>query len=83
MSTALHPRKLKQALGSWHRALEEFESALPEFEEIPYEKGNAPKRNPGGQTKRLLSLPEVREELGEGRTAANQRPRSGEAPSLR
>ena len=35
MPTASHLRNLKQALGTWRRALEEFESALLEFEETP------------------------------------------------
>ena len=34
-TTTSHLRNLKQALGSWRRALEEFESALLEFEETP------------------------------------------------
>ena len=33
--TASHLRNLHQALGSWRRALEEFESALLELEEAP------------------------------------------------
>ena len=33
--TTSHLRNLKQALGSWRRALEGFESALLEFEETP------------------------------------------------
>ena len=35
MPTASHLRNLKQALGTYRRALEEFESALLEFEETP------------------------------------------------
>ena len=35
MPTATHLRNLKQALGSYRRALEEFESALLELEESP------------------------------------------------
>ena len=35
MHTASHLRNLKQALGTWRRALEEFESALLEFQETP------------------------------------------------
>jgi hypothetical protein len=33
--TASHLRNLRQALGTWRRALEEFEGALLEFEEGP------------------------------------------------
>jgi hypothetical protein len=35
MPIAPHLRNLKQALGTYRRALEEFESALLEFEETP------------------------------------------------
>ena len=35
MPTASHLRNFKQALGTWRRALEEFESALLELEETP------------------------------------------------
>ena len=80
---ASHLRNLKQALGSCRRALEEFESALLEFEETPDENEEAPKGGPNGQTLRLLSLPEVRQELGEERAVVYQRLRSGEIPALK
>jgi RNA polymerase-binding transcription factor DksA len=35
MPTASHLRNFKQTLGTYRRALEEFESALLEFEETP------------------------------------------------
>lgn len=35
MPPASHLRNFKQALGTWRRALEEFESALLELEETP------------------------------------------------
>ena len=86
MPTATHLRNLKQALGSWRGALEEFESALLELEGTPDENGDAPKRSPNGQNRqnlRLLSLAEVCQELGEQRTVVYRRLRSGEIPSLK
>ena len=82
-ATTSHLRNLKQALGSCRRALEEFESALLELEETPDKNGEAPKRSPNGHNLRLLSLPEVCQELGEERALVHQRLRSGEIPSLK
>src|SRR5215210_3351133 len=83
MPTATHLRNLKQALGSCRRALEEFESALLELEETPDENGDTPKRSSNGHNLRLLSLPEVCQELGEERAVVHRRLRSGEIPSLK
>src|SRR5215218_10112605 len=87
MPTASHIRNLRQALKTCRRALEEFESALQGFEEVPDENGEAPARSLNGhlngQNLRLLSLPEVCQELGEERTVVYQRLRSGEIPSLK
>jgi excisionase family DNA binding protein len=83
MPTASHIRNLRQALKTCRRALEEFESALQGFEEVPDENGETPERSLNGQNLRLLSLPEVCQELGEERTAVYQRLRSGEIPSLK
>ena len=87
MPPTSHLRNLRQALSTCRRALEEFESALQGFEEVPDEKENAPERSLNGhlngQNLRLLSLPEVCQELGEERTVVHQRLRSGEIPSLK
>ena len=87
MPTASHIRNLRQALDTCRRALEEFESALQGFEEVPDEKENAPERSLNGhlngQNLRLLSLPEVCQELGEERTVVYKRLRSGEIPSVK
>ena len=83
MPTASHIRNLRQALATCRRALEEFESALQEFAEVPEENGEAPRRSLNGHNLRLLSLPEVCQELGEERTAVYQRLRSGEIPSVK
>ena len=83
-SPTSHLRTLRQALDTCRRALEEFESTLQEFEEeAPDEKEKAPARSLNGQNLRLLSLPEVCQELGEERTVVHQRLRSGEIPSLK
>ena len=87
MPPTSHLRNLRQALDTCRRALEEFESALQGFEEVPDEKENAPERSLNGhlngQNLRLLSLPEVCQELGEERTVVHQRLRSGEIPSVK
>ena len=64
MPIASHLRNFNQALGTYRRALEEFESALLEFErfesalleleETPDENGEAPKRSPNGHNPRPL-----------------------------
>jgi excisionase family DNA binding protein len=87
MPPTSHIRNLRQALATCRRALEEFESALQGFEEVPDEKENAPERSLNGhlngQNLRLLSLPEVCQELGEERTVVYKRLRSGEIPSVK
>ena len=89
MPPTTHLRNLRQALDTCRRTLEEFESALQEFEEVPDdEKEKSAGRslngqNPNGQNLRLLSLPEVCQELGEEKTVVYQRLRSGEIPSLK
>ena len=83
MPPTSHLRNLRQALSTCRRALEEFESALQEFEEVPDEKEKAPSNSLNGQNLRLLSLPEVCQELGEERTVVHRRLRNGEIPSLK
>ena len=83
MPPTSHIHNLRQALATCRRALEEFESALQDFEEVPEENGEAPGRSLNGQNLRLLSLREVCQKLGEGRTAVYQRLRSGEIPSVK
>jgi excisionase family DNA binding protein len=83
MPTTSHLRNLKQALGSCRRALEEFESALLELEETTDENGEASKRSPNGQNLRLLSLPEVCQELEADTASVYRRLRSGQIPSLK
>jgi excisionase family DNA binding protein len=83
MPTAPPLQSLKQALDTCRRALEEFESALLELEDIiTDDKEEAPKRSPSGQNQGLLSLPDVCQELGEERSVVYRRLRRGEIPSL-
>ena len=82
MPSTSHLRNLRQAINTCRRALEEFESALQEFEEVPHENGEEPGRSLNGQNLRLLSLPEVCQELGEESNVVYQRLSSGEIPSL-
>jgi len=88
MPPTSHLRNLRQALETCRRTLEEFESALQEFDEVPDkkvpdEKEKAPGRSLNGQNLRLLSLPEVCQELEEERAMVYQRLRSGEIPSVK
>ena len=84
MPPTTHLRNLRQALDTCRRTLEEFESALQEFEEVPDdEKEKAPSSSLNGQNLRLLSLIEVCQELGEERTVVHRRLRNGEIPSLK
>jgi excisionase family DNA binding protein len=78
-------QNLRRTLKRFHQALEEFESALLEFEEAL--EGEAPGRPPareeGGQQTELLSVPEVCQQLGMGKSWVYRRIRSGEIPSVK
>jgi excisionase family DNA binding protein len=87
LQRALEP--LKQALKSHQRALERLESALIEFEEAL----NQPQRSPerpqvkeqgvGAGSPDLLSITEVCQELGMGKSWVYRRIGSGEIPSVK
>ncbi len=87
LKRALEP--LKQALESHHRSLERLESALIEFEGIL----NRPERRPerpqvkeqgvGAGSPDLLSITDVCQELGMGKSWVYRRIQSGEIPSVR
>jgi excisionase family DNA binding protein len=75
--------RLKQALQAHHQALEELESVLLEFEESIC--GEAP-LSPQEEEQRgvqLLSIPQLCQELGMGKSWVYRRLRSGEIPSVR
>ena len=75
--------QLKEALEAHHQALEQLESSLVEFEESI--SGEATLR-PQAEEQRgaqLLSIPQLCQELGMGKTWIYRRLRSGEIPSVR
>jgi excisionase family DNA binding protein len=77
--------RLKQALQAHHQALEELESALIEFE-ASISGETAPLR-PQEEEQRggvqLLSIPQLCQELGMGKSWVYRRLRSGEISSVR
>ena len=85
---ALEP--LMQALESHHRSLEELESALIEFEETlsgREERPERPQANHDGEGGSggldLLSITDVCQELGMGKSWVYRRIQSGEIPSVK
>jgi excisionase family DNA binding protein len=77
-------RKLKQALQAHHHALEQLESALLEFEEsISGEATLRPQQDEQRGSVQLLSIPQLCQELGMGKSWIYRRLRSGEIPSVR
>src|SRR5215203_7265139 len=75
-----HLQRLKQALDGHRQALEGLESALLEFEEAL--SGESPLRPESRKGLDLLSIPEVCQELGMGKSWVYARIRSGEIPSV-
>jgi excisionase family DNA binding protein len=76
-------KQLKQALQAHHQALEQLESALVQFEQSISEEVTL---RPQGEEQRgvqLLSIPQLRQELGMGKSWLYRRLRSGEIPSVR
>jgi excisionase family DNA binding protein len=77
-------KQLKEALQAHHKALENLESALLEFEQGI--SGEATLRSQQEQQRagvQLLSIPQVCQELGMGKSWIYRRLRSGEIPSIR
>jgi excisionase family DNA binding protein len=72
--------RLKEALQTHHRALEELESALLEFEEAV--EGIEMERTESRDFE-LLSIPEVCQRLGMGKSWVYRRIHNQEIPSLR
>jgi excisionase family DNA binding protein len=73
-------QRIKQALEAHRQALQELESALLEFEgSLP---GGTAER-PDGRDLGLLSIPEVCEALGMGKSWTYRRLKSGEIPSIK
>src|ERR671918_2398249 len=77
-----HLQRLKQALDGHRQALEGLESALLEFEEaLTGEASVRPESSHKGLD--LLSIPEVCQELGMGKSWVYRRLKSGEIPSIK
>jgi excisionase family DNA binding protein len=76
-------KQLREALQAHHQALEQLESALVEFEESI--SGEATLRPQEEQQRgvQLLSIPQLCQELGMGKSWIYRRLRSGEIPSIR
>jgi excisionase family DNA binding protein len=76
--------QLKQALQAHHQALEQLESALVEFEESLFEEATVrPQEGEQRGGVQLLSIPQLCQELGMGKTWVYRRLRGGEIPSVR
>jgi excisionase family DNA binding protein len=77
-------KQLKEALQAHHQALEQLESTLVEFEEsISGEASLLPQQDEQRGGVQLLSIPQLCQELGMGKSWLYRRLRSGEIPSIR
>jgi len=77
-------RQLKRAMGKLQQALEEVESALLECEEaLGTESSVPPERSHGQESVELLSIAQVCQELGMGKSWVYNRIKSGEIPSIK
>src|SRR4028119_963418 len=74
-------QRLKQTFEALRQSLEEAESALIEFEETFNEDSTVRPQSRRGLE--LLSIPEVCQELGMGKSWVYKRIRSGEIPSVK
>src|ERR687890_290393 len=84
LKRALEP--LREALESHHRSLEGLESTLIEFEEPfnePQQRQERPQAQPGAGSLDLLSITDVCQELGMGKSWVYRRIQSGEIPSVK
>ncbi|MCA1730421.1 MAG: helix-turn-helix domain-containing protein [Actinobacteria bacterium] len=82
MSGDQQQQRLKQTFEALRQALEEAESALIEYEETLG--GDSPTSRSQSRTGlELLSIPEVCQELGMGKSWVYKRIRSGEIPSVK
>ena len=76
-------KQLKQALQAHHQALEQLESALLEFEQSISGKATLRPQEEQQRGVQLLSIPQLSQELGTGKSWIYRRLRSGEIPSVR
>ncbi len=82
MSDYTKPERLKETLGNLRQALEKVESALLEFEEA-LEGGEETVRPQDPRGLELLSIAEVCQELGMGKSWVYRRLKNGEIPSIK
>jgi excisionase family DNA binding protein len=75
------PQRLKQALENLRQALEETESAVLELEGTFVEEEHVRPEERSGQD--LLSVAEVCQEIGMGKSWVHRRLKSGEIPNIR
>jgi excisionase family DNA binding protein len=76
-------KQLKEALQAHHKALENLESALLEFEQSISEEATLFPQQEQQRGVQLLSIPQLCQELGMGKSWIYRRLRSGEIPSVR
>ena len=76
-------KQLKQALQAHHQALEQLESALVQFEQSISGEVTLRPEEEEQRGVQLLSIPQLRQELGMGKSWLYRRLRSGEIPSVR
>jgi excisionase family DNA binding protein len=76
-------KQLKEALQAHHQALENLESALLEFEQSISEEATLFPQQEQQRGVQLLSIPQLCQELGMGKSWIYRRLRSGEIPSVR
>jgi excisionase family DNA binding protein len=77
-------KQLREALQAHHQALEQLESALLEFEHsISGEATICPEQEEQRPGVQLLSIPQLCQELGMGKSWIYRRLHSGEIPSVR
>ena len=79
-------QQLRQALDDLRQALETLESALIEFEEQALGEGGeqgAQRLPRGGTDFELLSIPDVCQQLGMGKSWVYRRLKSGQIPSIK
>ena len=78
-----HQQRLKHTFEALRQALEDAESALMEYEETLGRNSSSTIRPQSRTGLELLSIPEVCQELGMGKSWVYQRIRSGEIPSIK
>src|SRR5918994_7068756 len=76
-------KELKEALQAHHQALENLESALLQFEQSISEEATLRSQEQQGAGMQLLSIPQLCQELGMGKSWIYRRLRSGGIPPIK